>query len=62
MSQEFDLQESINALWEKLAEWMNSLILSLPNFILAILVFVLFIVAAKYIGKLVAKVFLYKVR
>ena len=62
MSDEFNIQKSINGVWEKLAEWLDSIILNLPNFILAILVFALFIVASKYIGQLVGKVFLYKVK
>ena len=62
MSDEFNIQDSINRVWEKLAEWLDSIILNLPNFILAILVFALFIVASKYIGQLVGKVFLYKVK
>ncbi|WP_424493707.1 mechanosensitive ion channel family protein [Salinimicrobium sp. GXAS 041] len=62
MSDEFNIQESINGIWEKLAEWLDSLIISLPNFILAVIVFLLFIVAAKYIGKFAGKILFYKVR
>ncbi len=62
MSDEFNIQESINGIWEKLAEWLDSLILGLPNFILAVIVFLLFIIAAKYLGKFVGKVLFYKVR
>ncbi len=62
MAEEFNIQKSINALWDKLAEWLNSIILALPNFILAILVFAIFIIAAKYIGKFVGKLLFYKVR
>jgi len=36
-----------------MAEWLDALILNLPNFILAILVFALFIFIAKYTAKLI---------
>lgn len=60
--EEFNFSESINNLWEKLAEWLDSLILGLPNFILAILVFVLFVFIAKYIAKIVDRILRFKVR
>jgi small conductance mechanosensitive channel len=59
---EFDFNDSIEGIWFKLGEWTDSLILSLPNFILAVLVFILFIVAAKYIGKLLDKILRFRVR
>lgn len=58
----FNLSESFNNLWEKLAEWMDSLILSLPNFILAVLVFILFVFIAKYAAKIVDRVLKFKVK
>ena len=61
MTERFNIQNSIEGIWQKLGEWTDSLILSLPNFILAILVFSLFILAAKYFGKLLEKILLYKV-
>jgi len=54
--QEFNFQDSIKGIWEKLGGWLDSLILNLPNFLLAILVFVLFIVIAKYVGKVFEKI------
>ena len=45
-----------------MADWLDSLILNLPNFILAIIVFILFIIAAKYIGKIVNRVFLRRIK
>lgn len=60
--EEFNLNDSIEGIWVKLGEWTDSLILSLPNFILAVLVFILFVVAAKYIGKLLDKILRFKVR
>lgn len=62
MAKEFNIDDSIEGIWSKLGEWMDSLILSLPNFILAVVVFILFIIAAKYIGKLLNKILRFKVR
>lgn len=59
---EFNFSESINNLWEKLAEWMDSIILSLPNFILAVLVFILFIIIAKYAARILDKLLRFKVK
>ena len=61
MTEGFNIQDSIEGIWQKLGEWTDSLILSLPNFILAVVVFSLFILAAKYFGKLLGKVLRYKV-
>ncbi len=41
---------------DKILGWVDTAILNLPNFILAIIVFVLFIFSAKYIGSLVGKI------
>jgi len=49
-------------LGEKMAAWLDSLILNLPNFILAVIVFILFLIAAKYIAKVVDRVFLRRIR
>ena len=62
MEEGFNLQNSVEGIWEKLGEWMDALILSLPNFILAVVVFILFIVAAKYIGKLLNKILRHRVK
>lgn len=62
MTDPFNIQDSFEGIWEKLGEWTDSLILSLPNFILAILVFILFIIGAKYVGKILGKILRYKVR
>ncbi|UJH91276.1 mechanosensitive ion channel family protein [Antarcticibacterium sp. 1MA-6-2] len=60
--EEFNLRNSFNNLWKKLAEWMDSIILSLPNFILAIIVFILFIFIAKYAARIVDRLLRFKVR
>lgn len=62
MLEDFSFNDSINGLGNKLADWLDSLILNLPNFILAVIVFILFIIAAKYIGKIVNRVFLTRIR
>ena len=50
--QDFNIQESVRGIWDKLGGWMDSLILGLPNFLLAVIVFILFIFIAKYVGRL----------
>lgn len=62
MTEQFNIEDSFEGIWEKLGEWTDSLILSLPNFILAILVFILFVIGAKYIGKILGKILRYKVK
>ena len=53
---EFNIQDSIQGIWEKLGGWLDSLILNLPNFLLAVIVFVLFVIIAKYIGRLFERI------
>lgn len=62
MFKDFDLNESIRGIGDKLAEWLDSLILNLPNFILAVLVFVLFLIVAKYVGKILNRLLLRRVK
>src|SRR5690606_21980173 len=62
MFENLNLNESHKGLGEKMASWLDSLILYLPNFILPIIVFILFIIAAKYFGKFVDKVLLKRIR
>ncbi|MCF4102639.1 mechanosensitive ion channel family protein [Gillisia sp. M10.2A] len=52
----FNLNESIKGIWSKLLGWLDALILNLPNFVLAALVFVLFIVVAKYTAKIIDRI------
>ena len=54
----FDFSNAISGIWDKLASWLDSLILNLPNFILAVLVFIVFIFVAKYISRLLNKILL----
>ena len=62
MSKKFDIQDSVEGIWEKLGEWLDSMILGLPNFILAVVVFILFVLGAKYLGKLLDRLLRFKVR
>lgn len=59
---EFNLEDSFRGVLNKLSDWADALILSLPNFILAILVFGLFIIAAKYLGKILNKILAFRVQ
>ncbi|MUP46870.1 mechanosensitive ion channel family protein [Gramella sp. BOM4] len=54
--EDFNWQESISGIWDKLGSWLDSLILNLPNFILAVIVFIVFIFIAKYIGRLFERI------
>tara|TARA_R100000935_G_scaffold56070_1_gene86869 strand:- start:878 stop:1768 length:891 start_codon:yes stop_codon:yes gene_type:complete len=56
MFQEFNLNESIKGIWDKMASWLDSLILNLPNFILATIIFIIFIFIAKYASKIFDKI------
>ncbi len=54
---DFSFQESIQGIWTKLNGWLDSLITMLPNFILAVIVFIAFIFIAKYAGLLFDRIF-----
>lgn len=62
MNDEFNINDSLRGLWIKLGEWLDALILGLPNFVLAIIVFLLFIFGAKYFGQILRKILRFKVR
>lgn len=55
MFENYNINNSFRGIWNKLAEWLDAIILNLPNFILAILVFGIFIFIAKYAAKLIDK-------
>ena len=61
MAEEFSLKDSVSGIYDKLAGWLDSLILNLPNFLLAILVFVLFLFLAKFAGRILNKTLLRRV-
>ncbi|WP_037320945.1 mechanosensitive ion channel family protein [Salegentibacter sp. Hel_I_6] len=56
MEEEFNLKDSLEGITGKLISWLDALILNLPNFLLAILVFILFVFLAKYVGQLLHKI------
>lgn len=62
MSKEFNIKDSFEGITIKLGEWLDSIILGLPNFILALIVFIIFIFGAKYLGALLDKVLRFKVK
>jgi len=55
--QEFNLQDSVKGIWDKLEGWLDTIILGLPNFLLAVVVFIIFVFIAKYVGKIFDKIF-----
>ncbi len=61
MKDRFSLENTISKLWDKLEGWLDAIILKLPNFILAILVMVLFYFIAKGIRNLLRKFLLVRI-
>ncbi|TBW26631.1 mechanosensitive ion channel family protein [Gramella sp. KN1008] len=53
---EFNIQDSIRGIGDKLGGWLDSLILNLPNFLLAVIVFIFFIFIAKYVGRIFERI------
>ncbi|MGB8374188.1 MAG: mechanosensitive ion channel family protein [Salegentibacter sp.] len=62
MFNDFNLNKSLGEIGDKLTAWLNTLIVGLPNFLLAILVFALFVLGAKYLGKLLNNLLRHKVK
>lgn len=50
-------EEAWSELTTKVLNWVDSLVMNLPNFILAVFVLILFVIFAKYSSKLVNKIF-----
>ena len=61
MQTNFSVEESISNLWDKLDGWLESIILKLPNFAMAVLVMFLFYFLARGIRKLLKKTILRKI-
>lgn len=61
MEDKFSVNDSISNLWDKLDGWLDAIILKLPNFIVAILVMVIFYFIAKGLRKLSYKLLFRKV-
>ena len=53
--QQFSFQGAVGKLWEKLGGGMDSLILKLPNLVLAIIVTVIFYFLGKYFSRFCCK-------
>ncbi len=62
MFDEFDIYQSLSKLGEKLQEWLDAIVLNLPNFVLAIFVFIFFLLLAKYFGKVLSRILLNRIR
>lgn len=58
----FNITEALNKLWDKLEGWLDAIILKLPNFILAILVFVIFYFIAKGVKRVANKILLSRIK
>lgn len=56
----FNLNDAISSLWDKLDGWLDAIILKLPNFLVAILVMVIFYFLARILRKFARKVLLKK--
>ena len=60
MDEKFNIQKSIGGIWNKMDGWLDSIILNLPNFVLAVVVFIIFVIIAKYVSRLINRVLLKK--
>tara|TARA_R110002051_G_scaffold56046_5_gene103892 strand:- start:9182 stop:10063 length:882 start_codon:yes stop_codon:yes gene_type:complete len=58
MKTNFSVEESVNNLWDKLDGWLETIILKLPNFAMAILVMILFYFLARGIRKVLKRTIL----
>ncbi|WP_246085340.1 mechanosensitive ion channel family protein [Paucihalobacter ruber] len=61
MFKDFDIKRAFEKILDKLYGWGEDILLATPNFLLAIVVFVLFWYAGKYFGHFIKKVLLKKV-
>ncbi|WGK64742.1 mechanosensitive ion channel family protein [Croceiramulus getboli] len=58
----FSWSGAVESLWDKLGNWGESIILKLPNFIMAVIAFAIFWILAKYVSKLVRNVLMRTVK
>ena len=61
MQANFSVEESIGGLWTKLDGWLDAIILKLPNFVMAILVMLLFYFLAKGVRKVLKRTVLTRI-
>ncbi|RFN58088.1 mechanosensitive ion channel family protein [Marixanthomonas ophiurae] len=57
----FSINDAVSSLWDKLGGWLDAIILKLPNFIVAILVMVVFYFLAKILTNFFKKILLKKI-
>ncbi len=61
MQANFSVEESVGNLWVKLDGWLDAIILKLPNFVMAILVIIIFYFLARGIRKLLKRTLLNRI-
>ena len=57
----FNAEDAVSGLWNKLDGWLDAIILKLPNFVIAILVLIIFYFIAKGLRKFAKKIVMRKV-
>jgi small conductance mechanosensitive channel len=62
LTETFSVDDAISGLWDKLDGWLDAIILKLPNFIIAILVVILFYFIAKGLRKFSRKIVMRRVK
>ncbi len=61
MNDRFSFENAISKLWDKLDGWLDAIILKLPNFILAIIIMIMFYFIAKGVRNLLRKFLLVQI-
>ncbi|GIZ08187.1 mechanosensitive ion channel family protein [Flavobacterium sp. UMI-01] len=61
MDARFSIQDTLNKLWDKMAEWMTEIILKLPNFIMAIVIMVFFYFLARTLKRILQQFLLRRI-
>ncbi|MEJ1223602.1 mechanosensitive ion channel family protein [Sediminicola sp. 1XM1-17] len=56
MENNFSIEDAISKLWDKLDGWLDAIILKLPNFVMALVVMILFYFLARIIRNLLQKI------
>ncbi|WP_081209989.1 mechanosensitive ion channel family protein [Salegentibacter sediminis] len=62
MFDDYNFYDSLKKIGSKLQEWLDTIILNLPNFVLAILVFGLFLILARYLGRVLDRLLRIKIK
>lgn len=62
MFDDYNFYDSLKKIGVKLQEWLDAIILNLPNFVLAILVFALFLILARYLGRVLDRLLRIRVK